>query len=127
MGTDGKATAASLEQVLAAMSKQSGEKGRIDAAYFQNVNYEVMEAYAQKKLKESNPGSGKYNKKREPYDLTDNNCATFAEDVITQDKDVDKPGIMIYSPNNTADEYQEEGNATVTYDPKAKKGARLSI
>ena len=86
-----------------------------------------MEAYAQAKLKESNPGNPDYDKKRAPYTLSDNNCATFAEDVITQDKDVDKPGIMLHSPINTVEEYQEEGNAKVAYDPKAKKGARLEI
>jgi hypothetical protein len=127
IGKDGKATPESLEKTLAAISKQSGQGGKIDAAYFQNVNYEVMEAYAQAKLKESNPGNKDYNKERAPYTLTGNNCATFAADVITQDKDVDKPGINFNSPINTVSEYQEEGNAKVGYDPSAKAGSRLSI
>jgi hypothetical protein len=127
IGKDGKATPESLEKTLAAISKQSGQGGKIDAAYFQNVNYEVMEAYAQAKLKESNPGNKDYNKERAPYTLTGNNCATFAADVITQDKDVDKPGINFNSPINTVSEYQEEGNAKVGYDPAAKAGSRLSI
>lgn len=127
IGKDGKATPESLEKTLAAISKQSGQGGKIDAAYFQNVNYEVMEAYAQAKLKESNPGNKDYKKDRAPYTLTGNNCATFAEDVITQDKDVDKPGINFHSPINTVSEYQEEGNAKVGYDPAAKAGSRLSI
>jgi hypothetical protein len=127
IGADGKATPASLEKVLAELSAKSGKKGRIDAAYFQNVNFEVMEAYAQKKLKESNPEYKEYDKKRAPYTLTGNNCATFAEDVVTQDKDVDKPGIWVHSPVNTVSEYQDEGNAKVTYDPAAKAGSRLAI
>ncbi|KAB2908326.1 MAG: hypothetical protein F9K40_04430 [Kofleriaceae bacterium] len=127
IGEDGKATPASLEKVLASISSNSGKKGRIDAAYFQNVNYEVMEAYAQKKLKESNPEYKEYDKKRAPYTLTGNNCATFAEDVVTQDKDVDKPSIWMHSPVNTVSEYQDEGNAKVTYDPAAKAGSRLDI
>jgi hypothetical protein len=126
IGEDGKATQASLANILARISSQSGQGGKIDAAYFQNVNFKVMEAYAQAKLKESNPGPA-YDKKRDPYTLSGNNCATFAEDVITQDKDVDKPGVMFPSPVNTVSEYQEEGNAKVTYDPKAKKGERLDI
>lgn len=127
IGADGKATPASLEKVLAELSSKSGKKGRIDAAYFQNVNFEVMEAYAQQKLKESNPEYKEYDKKRDPYTLTGNNCATFAEDVVTQDKDVDKPSIWVHSPVNTVSEYQDEGNAKVTYDPSAKAGSRLSI
>lgn len=127
IGKDGKATPESLEKTLAAISKQSGQGGKIDAAYFQNVNYEVMEAYAQAKLKESNPGNKDYKKDRAPYTLTGNNCATFAADVITQDKDVDKPGITFNSPINTVGEYQEEGNAKVGYDPSLDKGKRLSI
>jgi hypothetical protein len=127
IGADGKATPASLEKCLATISTKSGKKGRIDAAYFQNVNFEVMEAYAQAKLKESNPEYKEYDKKRAPYTLTGNNCATFAENVITQDKDVDKPSIWMHSPVNTVSEYQQEGNAKVTYDPAAKAGDRLDI
>jgi hypothetical protein len=44
-----------------------------------------MEAYAQQKLKVSNPEYKDYDKKRDPYSLTGNNCATFAEVVVTQD------------------------------------------
>lgn len=127
IGKDGKATPESLEKVLAKISAQSGQGGKIEAAYFQNVNFEVMEKYAQQKLRESNPGNKDYDKKRKSYELLDNNCATFAEDVITQDKDVDKPGIHLHSPNNTVSEYQEEGNAKVAFDPKGDKGHRLSI
>ncbi len=127
IGPDGKATPASLETCLATISAKSGKKGRIDAAYFQNVNFEVMEAYAQSKLKESNPEYKEYDKKRAPYTLSGNNCATFAENVITQDKDVDKPSIWMHSPVNTVSEYQDEGNAKVSYDPDAKAGSRLSI
>lgn len=52
---------------------------------------------------------------------------SFAEGVVTQNKNVDKPNIKMHSPINTVDEYQEEGNAQVTYDPKAKKGERLHV
>ena len=51
----------------------------------------------------------------------DNNCGTFAEDVILQDPYVDKPWIVNTTPINIVDEYQEEGNAIVTYDPKTNK------
>jgi hypothetical protein len=37
------------------------------------------------------------------------------------------PSIWVQSPVNTVSEYQDEGNAQVTYDPAAKSGSRLSI
>ena len=33
-----------------------------------------------------------------------NNCTTFAEDVITQDPQVEKPWILIHTPVNTVEE-----------------------
>ena len=46
-----------------------------------------------------------------------NNCGTFAVDVINQDKSVDAPYIINPTPVNIVDEYQEEGNAVVRYNP----------
>lgn len=126
IGTDGRATQESLEKLLSHISKTSGQGGRVDAAYFINVDFEAMDSYAKKKLKETNPEYKEYDKNRKPYDLTNNNCGTFAEDVITQDKTVDKPSIYVKSPTNIVEEYQEEGNAKVTYDP-AKKKDKLTI
>ncbi len=57
---------------------------------------------------------------RKKYSIISNNCATFAEDVITQDKSVDKPSIIINSPVNIVNEYQEEGNARVKYKAKTQ-------
>lgn len=128
IGEDGRATPASLEKALARISAKSGQGGRIEAAYFQNVDYAAMQAHAQRRLEESNPELKKrYRKDRAPYDLQNNNCATFAEEVITRDQRVDQPSIAIHSPINTVSEYEEEGNARVTYDPRAKQGERLTI
>ena len=69
---------------------------------------------AQSKLKEnSNPD-------RRRYSLFRNNCGTFAADCINQDETVDQPLIINPTPTNIVDEYQEEGNARVQYDPKKK-------
>lgn len=54
---------------------------------------------------------------RKPYGLTSNNCGTFARDVIAEDEDVDNPSIWDPKPINIVDEYIEEGNAEVIYDP----------
>ena len=73
-----------------------------------------MNDYAKSRMHEND------NPDREDYSVLSNNCATFAEDVITQDKSVDKPFIIINSPINIVDEYQEEGNARVQYKSKTQ-------
>ena len=112
IGKDGKPTLKSLNKVLRQISKKSGHGGRIDGAYIISDKFKEMNDYAKSKLKEnSNPD-------RKPYSLFDNNCGTFAADVINQDETVDQPWIVNPAPKNIVDEYQEEGNAKVTYDPK---------
>ena len=59
-------------------------------------------------------------KRRKKYSIINNNCATFAEDVITQDKSVDKPFTIIKSPVNIVSEYQDKGNARVQYKAKTQ-------
>ena len=108
IGKDGKPTIESLNKVLACISKRSGHNGDIEGAYIISDKFKEMNDYAVKKMAETN------NK----YSLLSNNCATFAEDVITQDKSVDKPSIILNSPINIVDEYQEEGNARVYYNAK---------
>lgn len=121
IGDDGKATKKSLQKLLNYISKKSGQGGKIDAAYFVNVNFDMMNNYALKKLKESNPRYKEYNKDRESYSLYSNSCGTFAEDVILQDNCVDKPLVMFPSPINIVNEYQEEGNSQISFNPKTKK------
>lgn len=55
------------------------------------------------------------NPQRKQYNIFTNNCATFAEDVITQDESVERPTIFLHTPNKTVEEYQESGNARVFY------------
>ena len=62
-----------------------------------------------------------YNKNRKPYSILRHNCGTFAADVINQDESVDAPCIINPTPVNIVDEYQEEGNAAVKYDPNNNK------
>ncbi|HBO26034.1 hypothetical protein [Culturomica sp.] len=73
-----------------------------------------MNDYAKGKMSENSDPD------RKKYSIISNNCATFAENVITQDKSVDKPSSIINSPVNIVDEYQEEGNARVQYNAKTK-------
>ena len=120
IGEDGKPTEESLNKVLGQISKKSGQGGKIEGAYIISDQFKAMNDYAQSKLNESNPGNPDYDKNRPPYALSDNNCGTFAADVINQDECVDAPSISNPTPTNIVDEYQEEGNAPVQYDPSTK-------
>src|SRR6218665_2187311 len=121
IGEDGKPTQESLNKVLGQISQKSGQRGKIEGAYVISDQFKAMNSYAQDKLNESNPGNPDYDKNRPPYALSENNCGTFAADCINQDPTVDRPSISNPTPTNIVDEYQEEGNARVTYDPKTKK------
>lgn len=111
---NGKPTQESLQKVMKQLSDKSGHGGDIEGAYIISDKFNEMNEYAKNKLSEnSNPN-------RKKYSILSNNCATFAEDVITQDKSVDKPNIIINSPINIVDEYQEEGNARVQYKAKSQ-------
>ncbi len=112
MGKDGRPTNESLNVVMQYLSHVSGHDGNIEGAYIISDKFTEMNEYAKSKLFENG------NQNREKYSITSNNCATFAENVITQDKSVDKPNIIIPSPINIVDEYQEEGNARVQYNSK---------
>jgi len=112
---DGRPTNESLNNVLKTISKTSGDNGDINGAYVKSDEFEAMQTYAEGVVSEaSNPN-------RTSYDIFTNNCATFAEDVITQDESVKKPTIFIHTPVNTVEEYQEEGHAKVYYNSKTQE------
>ena len=112
IGKNGRPTIKSINNVMHQLSKKSGHGGDIEGAYIISDKFDEMNDYANGKMNENN------NPDRTEYSITSNNCATFAEDVITQDTNVDRPTIIIPSPINIVDEYQEEGNAKVQYDSK---------
>jgi RHS repeat-associated protein len=120
IGEDGKPTQESLNKVLGQISQKSGDGGKIDGAYIISDQFKAMNDYAQQKYNESNPGNPNYNKDRDPYTLSGNNCGTFAASVINQDKCVDEPTILVNTPQNIVKQYQQEGNAPVQYDPQSK-------
>jgi hypothetical protein len=116
IGEDGKPTQESLDKVLGQISAKSGQGGKIEGAYIESDKAKEMKAYAEKVMGQNT------DEKRDPYTLTGNNCATFAADVVNQDPKVSQPSITNPTPGNVVNEYQEEGNARVTFDPKTKKG-----
>lgn len=113
-GKDGLPTNESLNKVLGEISNISGAGGRIRAAYIETSEIEKMIDYAKRKVIENS------DPKRKPYSVPSNNCGTFAADCITQDPTVDQPTIYNPTPNNIVDEYLEEGNREIQYDPKTK-------
>ena len=115
IGEDGKPTNESLNKVLGQISKKSGQSGDINGAYVISDEFDAMNDFAKDKLDENSDSE------REPYSLSGNNCGTFAADCVNQDETVDAPWIVYPTPTNIVDEYQEEGNAKVTYDAKNKK------
>ena len=112
---NGRPSLESLSRVLKAISIKAGHGGDIKGAYVISDKFNEMNKYATDRIAENNDPN------RTPYNFLYNNCATFAEDVINQDESVDKPWIVIHSPVNTVDEYQEEGNAAIYYDSKTDK------
>jgi len=114
IGKDGKPTTESLNKVMKQLSDKSGHGGDIEGAYVISDKFKEMNDYAKSKMAENSDPN------RTEYSITGNNCATFAEDVITQDKSVDKPGSVVNSPVNIVNEYQEEGNAKVQYQSKTQ-------
>ena len=111
IGKDGKPTNNSLNKVLKQISDNSGNHGDIEGAYILSNEFQEMNDYANSRMLENN------NPDREAYSFLNNNCATFAEDVITQDKRVDKPSRIINSPVNLVRKYQNN-NDKVQYDAK---------
>lgn len=95
IGKDGRPTQQSLDFALSAVSRKGGHGGRIEGAYFADTDFAQMQSYANWRMgKNGDPN-------REPYDITDNNCATFARDVIRAGgaRALDKEKWQISAPN----------------------------
>ena len=78
--------------------------------------FKEMKTYAESKIAENS------NPKRKEYSLRNNNCGTFAADVLKQDPSVkDKaPVIIVSRPNSIVKEYQNSFKS-LNYDPKKRQ------
>ena len=112
IGKDGKPTMKSLNNVLKKISELSGNHGDIEGAYIKSDEFKEMKQYAEERIKDNE------NPDREGYSFLSNNCANFAEDVITKDKRINKPFRIINSPLNIVRKYQNKSDATVRYNAK---------
>lgn len=102
---NGKATPDSLKAVLATLAASSGKGTRIRAAYFLSVDFLKMQTAA--------------TSTQANYDTLSNNCGHYAERVILSgNPHIDKPLVVNPTPINFVDEYIEEQNAEVLFDPE---------
>lgn len=103
----GMPTVESLNNTLSAISKVSGHDGPIEGAYVPSDKFNEMSSYAEKVKNDLN---------RESYNIIGNNCGTFANDVISQDKGVTTPSIIDPRPVSIIGEYQNSFTP-VSYSP----------
>lgn len=119
---NGMATSESLQAILRELSSSAGKGGRIRAAYFVNMNFKGMNDLATSMVRASDPKDSQFEKKRMPYGVGSYNCGHFAEMVILKgNAKIDRPAVINPTPNNFVDEYIEEKNAEVQFDPKTEK------
>nr|WP_319570099.1 DUF6443 domain-containing protein [uncultured Draconibacterium sp.] len=113
---DGMPTQESLNKVMKQISDKAGHGGKIEGAYIKSDKFKEMNDYAKGKMQENSDPD------RKEYNLLNNNCGTFAEDVVGQDKEAtkDAPSTIDPRPNSIVKEYQDEYQG-VHYDPKAGK------
>ena len=116
IGQDKKPTLESLNKTLSIISEQAGHAERIEGAYIESDKFKEMKNYAESKIAEN------ANSKRKEYSLRNNNCGTFAADVLKQDPSVkDKaPVIIDPRPNSIVKEYQDNFKS-LNYDPKKRQ------
>ena len=103
MGKDGKPTEESLYNVLKYISHIAGHDGPIEGAYVESDEFDAMNNYAQSRI-DRNVDIG-----RESYNIFENNCSTFAEEVLKQDKNVEDqiPASIINVPNRIVKKWQK--------------------
>ena len=113
---NGNPTPESLTKTLKSISEKAGHGGRIEGAYIKSDKFKEMNDYAIKKMNEN------ANPDRKEYSLLNNNCGTFAADVLKIDDEVDKkaPSIIDPRPNSIVKEFQDVFDSII-YNPNKKE------
>jgi RHS repeat-associated protein len=108
MNKNGTPTAASLKALLQDVSRIAGQGGKAEFAYFDTTDDQTnnMNKHA-RDLKAQNESMDK-----EAYDLTDNSCGTFVDDMIKAGG-VNTPWLFDPRPNSMIGEWQGIGNQRV--------------
>jgi hypothetical protein len=110
----GKPTDSSLKKLMSAVSKKAGHGTRVEGTYVKNDKFKEMNAYAANRMNKNSDET------RESYDITDNNCGTFAQDVL-EAGEVDTPWMIDPRPNSYIEELQSEFENRVSYEPAGQK------
>ncbi len=104
----------SLKNVLYAISKASGQGGRIQGVYIEVPGkFDAMLRYAQTREKQNT------NPKRQPYDLFSNSCVHFAKGVV-EAAGVGTPWMVDPRPNSYIGEFRD-GFPDLDFDAKTRK------
>ena len=110
----GKPSSASLKSVLNAISRASGQGGRIEGVYIEVPDkYQAMLQYAQNREKENT------NPSRKPYDLLSNSCIHFVKGVVAA-AGVSTPWMLDPRPNSYIGEFRDD-YSDVDFDPKTRE------
>jgi hypothetical protein len=113
IGKDGLPTKDSLTKLMATISRQSGQGGKVEGAYVQNGNYSSMLDYSQGRIKSNT------DPERESYGLWSNQCMTFSKDML-ESGGVETPSMIDPRPNGYIGKLQNSFSP-VNYDPKSGK------
>ncbi len=100
MGKGGIPTQDSLTKLLTAVSRQSGQGGPVEGAYFKNDNFQAMAKYSEQRMAQNTDAS------RQSYGLFGNNCGTFMRDTLAAGG-VDTPSMIDPRPVSYVEELQE--------------------
>jgi hypothetical protein len=110
----GQPTEKSMANLLRAVSKDAGKGTRVEGAYVRDDNFRGMADYAEKRLKANNDPN------RPEYSIMNNNCGTFAQDVLKAGGK-DTPMMIDPRPNSYVGELQSHFENRVSFDPKTGK------
>jgi RHS repeat-associated protein len=112
MGSDGKPTAESLNGVMKVVSREAGNRGKIEGAYFATDDKQTaaMNQYAEgREAQNGDPN-------RESYDLQTNNCATFMDKTL-EAGGAKLPPNLGARPNGQIAPIQNAAGNKVEYEP----------
>lgn len=109
MGKNGVPTRDSLKAYMAVLSTEAGQGMPVNAAYFVNDKPAEMTKFAEERRQDSS--------KQGAYSLTDNNCATFTEDVLDAGGER-LDASVVNSPGNVMQELQDRADFSMYFDPR---------
>jgi hypothetical protein len=111
---NGKLNEKDIGDKLKLITKKHGDNSNIEGAYIKSDKFDEMKKYAENKMKETSKSL------EDTYNAFTNNCATFASDVIKQDKSIGPNGFsdMFYITPDDYLGYYQDNYSDVKYNAK---------